>query len=145
MGLHFFSVSFRPNNSDRNKVFIGAAYDTFSKWMRSIVSIMPHLEYDGTVFGTHSFRKGIATYCSGFKSGPPFFAILLRGGWSLGEVMDRYIRFTEGANQLCGRVACVINFNDGAKFSVLPPRFINNSNIMSNDEYETISWLATLP
>jgi hypothetical protein len=39
MGLHFFSVSFRPNNSDRNKVLLGAAYDTFSKWMKSIVSI----------------------------------------------------------------------------------------------------------
>jgi hypothetical protein len=138
MALHLFSISFRPNNADKSKLFVGAAYDTFSKWLNEVISAIPNLNYDPKSFGTHSFRKGIASYCSGFIGGPPIFAIFLRAGWSISQVMDRYITYTDGGDQLCGRVACGLNFNDGANFAVLPPHFINNSNAVTPDELEQV-------
>lgn len=38
-------------------------------------------------------------------------------------MQDRYIKFSDGGDQFCGRVASGLNFNDGSKFAVLPPHF----------------------
>ncbi len=43
----------------------------------------------GEDFGTHSFRKGVASYVAGVIGGPGIVAIFLRAGWSLGQVLDR--------------------------------------------------------
>jgi hypothetical protein len=86
---------------------------------------------------THSFRKGIATYCSGFIGGPSVIAIILRAGWSLGQVQDRYITYSDGGDQFCGRVAAGLNFNEGSRFSVLPPHF-SGSDILSDEEWSVI-------
>jgi len=40
--------------------------------------------------GTHSIRKGAATYCLGME-GPNPVMVYLRAGWSLGNVQNRYI------------------------------------------------------
>jgi hypothetical protein len=43
--------------------------------------------------GTHSARKGAATYCSsGSTAGPSAAAINLRAGWSMGTVQNTYLR-----------------------------------------------------
>jgi hypothetical protein len=46
--------------------------------------------------GTHSFRKGIATFLSSVPGGPSAIAIYLRAGWSLRAVQQRYIFEGEG-------------------------------------------------
>ena len=45
---------------------------------------------DPSVLGTHSLRKGSASYTtSGSTAGPSFSAICQRAGWKLGTVQDR--------------------------------------------------------
>ena len=74
-------------------------------------------------FGTHSIRKGSATYVSsGSTACPSGAAICLRAGWSLPGVQDAYIRCEAAGDQFVGRASSglpVLNEN----FAVLPPRF----------------------
>jgi hypothetical protein len=74
------------------------------------------------VIGTHSARKGAASYCSGMVSGPSTVQVFLRAGWSLGNVQDRYLFSGNGGDQLTGRVACGLP-NTNCAFSALPPHF----------------------
>jgi len=46
----------------------------------------------------------------------------------------------DGGDQLCGRIAAGLNFNDGPKFSVLPPRFKTLASPLSNAD-----WLRIAP
>jgi hypothetical protein len=93
--------------------------------------------YEVTDFGTHSFRKGVASYCAGYIGGPSIIAIFLRAGWSLGQVQDRYLTYSDGGDQLCGRVAAGLDINAGSKFAVLPPHLLD-SNVLSESEWQMI-------
>ncbi|CAM9637464.1 unnamed protein product, partial [Phaeothamnion confervicola] len=73
--------------------------------------------------GTHSARKGAATYAaSGSTACPPIPAICLRAGWSVGPVQDRYIRYEAAGDQYVGRTVCGLPLSTDA-FGVLPPYF----------------------
>ena len=72
--------------------------------------------------GTHSVRKGAASYCAGMINGPSTVQIFLRAGWSIGNVYDRYIFAGQGGDQLTGRVLSGLPFNDSS-FASLPPHF----------------------
>ncbi|KAH9117534.1 hypothetical protein LEN26_012614 [Aphanomyces euteiches] len=73
--------------------------------------------------GTHSIRKGVATYaCSGSTGGPSIVSICLRCGWSLGNVMERYFRYESAGDQFTGRVVAGLPINSG-DFTMLPPHF----------------------
>jgi hypothetical protein len=72
--------------------------------------------------GTHSVRKGAATYCHGMVNGPSHIHISLRAGWALGGVRDRYIFGGAGGDQLTGRALAGLPFNEAA-FASLPPHF----------------------
>ena len=73
--------------------------------------------------GPHSFRKGAGTYCtSGCTGGPSIVAILLRGGWEIGQVLDRYLRYSEAGDEFVGRVISGLPLNDAA-FTSPPPHF----------------------
>jgi hypothetical protein len=72
--------------------------------------------------GTHSIRKGAASFCAGMVSGPSFIHIFLRAGWALGGVKDRYFFPGAGGDQLTGRVLSGLSFNEAA-FASLPPHF----------------------
>jgi len=140
LALHMFSVAFRPDNDDKDLLFLGSPYDVFSKWLPTALQTIAKFAVLGYLisdFGTHSFRKGIATFCSGFIGGPSVIAIFQRAGWSLGQVQDRYITFSDGGDQLCGRVAAGLNFNGGSKFAVLPPHF-DRADILSAEEWNEI-------
>ena len=58
---------------------------------------------------THSLKKAAASYAAGGTDGTPMhFTILLRGGWSTGNVLDRYFHLADDgdrklANLLAGR------------------------------------------
>lgn len=137
LALHVFSISFRIDNDDKSKLFMGSPYDVFTKWLPTALIDIANLGYTITDFGTHSFRKGITTFCAGFIGGPSVIAIFLRAGWSLGQVQDRYITSSDGNDHLCGRVAAGLNFNAGSKFAVLPPHFAN-TNMLSAEEWNEI-------
>jgi hypothetical protein len=72
--------------------------------------------------GTHSVRKGAATYCTGMINGPSIVQVFLRAGWSLGKVQDRYLFAGAGGDQLTGRMLSGLSFNQ-CSFALLPPHF----------------------
>ena len=79
--------------------------------------------------GTHSTRKGSATYCaSGTTAAPPTAAVCLRAGWSMPGVMNTYLRHSEAGDQQVGRVSCGLP-TDSAQFAILPPFFSDRSDI----------------
>ncbi|KAJ8575566.1 hypothetical protein ON010_g3645 [Phytophthora cinnamomi] len=74
-------------------------------------------------YGTHSIRKGVATYASsGSTGGPSIVSVCLRCGWSLGGVQDRYFRYEAAGDQYMGRVVAGLPQNS-SQFAVLPPHF----------------------
>jgi hypothetical protein len=87
--------------------------------------------------GTHSVRKGAASYCAGMINGPSTVQVFLRAGWSLGNVQDRYLFAGAGGDQLTGRVLSGLPFNDST-FSSLPPHF-------TPEGLSRIDWPLILP
>jgi len=139
LALHIFGNAFRVEGGDKEKVFLSnSSYDTFSKWLALALKSMSNLGFAPTDFGTHSFRKGIASFVAGFIGGPGIISIFLRAGWSCGPVQDRYLTYADGGDQLCGRVACGLDFNHGSKFAVLPPTFPNPASILTMQEWNFI-------
>ena len=84
--------------------------------------LMASVGIDKDQTGTHSTRKGAASYCSGLVSGPSTVQIYLRAGWSLG-VQDRYLFAGSGGDQFTGRVLCGLPFDD-ERFATVAPHFI---------------------
>lgn len=77
-------------------------------------------------WGTHSPRKGGATYCSsGTTDGPTMFGLYNRGGWSLGLVTGRYIKFEPAEDQKIGRIIAGLPWMSG-NFAILPPFFMGD-------------------
>ena len=87
--------------------------------------------------GTHSVRKGAASYCSGMINGPSTVQVFLRAGWSLGNVQDRYLFAGAGGDQLTGRVLPGLPFNQ-CSFASLPPHF-------TEEGMRAIDWNIILP
>ena len=46
--------------------------------------------------GTHSFRKGVASFLASCPDGPGAISIFLRAGWTLGAVQSRYLFAGQG-------------------------------------------------
>ncbi len=111
----------------------------FSSWLRRICSLyeLEFMEMGLSVLevGTHSFRKGIATFISGMPGGPSPISIYLRAGWSLGKVVCRYILDGLGGDNLCGRAATGLSLVS-VDFSMLPPHFDQSSPIMSLEDWD---------
>lgn len=79
-------------------------------------------------YGTHSVRKGVATFaCGGITGGPSIVSVCLRCGWSLGGVQDQYSRYEAAGDQFLGRVVSGLPVND-SKFALLPLHFRDSSN-----------------
>lgn len=74
-------------------------------------------------FGTHSNRKGSATYVtSGTPDGPGQVPVNLRGGWTMKDVEKSYFQFERAGDQFVGRtVAGLPPLSE--KFAMLPPMF----------------------
>lgn len=73
--------------------------------------------------GTHSLRKGSATYCtSGTTSCPSNVAVHLRAGWALPGVQGTYMRYEAAGDHYAGRTVCGLPPTD-PDFALLPPFF----------------------
>ena len=76
--------------------------------------------------GTHSIRKGAATYCcAGVHPGPPVISVCLRAGWSVGRVKERYLKYENAGDELVGRTLTGIP-PTSCKFGISPVYFDNN-------------------
>ncbi len=97
LGIYWMCYSFEEAD---HQLFQGSSqYDRFRKLLARCVnidSIAVELERRAVKpqnIGTHSMRKGAATYCSsGTTACPASTAIHLRAGWALGGVQDTYMR-----------------------------------------------------
>lgn len=90
--------------------------------------------------GTHSIRKGAASFCCGMVGGPNAVQVYLRAGWSLGKVQDCYLFDCEGGDQLCGRAVSGLEMT-GINFATLPHHFQDEykvcwSEVFSSNMYE---------
>jgi hypothetical protein len=129
--LSSFRIFDGPNNNAR-----------FSDTLLRIISAVPTSDVhllggEKKQLGTHSVRKGAASYCAGMINGPSTVQVFLRAGWSLGNVQDRYLFAGAGGDQLVGRTLSGLPFNDST-FASLPPHF-------NQEGARLISWQAILP
>jgi hypothetical protein len=143
LAVYIWTIGYRRDDSRRT--LFGERKDAesrFSSWLRNALGensndllVMGILIVE---IGTHSFRKGIASFLACLTGGPTAIAIYLRAGWSLGAVQSRYIVESGNGDQLCGRAAtgnCTMN----TSFAVLPPHFDqSNGNILTVEEWEGI-------
>ena len=104
-------------------------YDRFRKILSRVVhldAVATELERLGLGpedLGTHSMRKGAATFCSsGSTACPSSSAIHLRAGWTLGGVQDSYIRYEAAGDMYVGRTLSGLP-QDKAEFAAVGPYF----------------------
>lgn len=95
----------------------------------------------GTI-GTHSARKGAATYAaSGCTISPSMASICNRAGWKLGGTRDKYIKYEAAGDQFLGRVLCGLN-PLSKEFSLSPPFFAMNENELSGVDQTILSFVC---
>ena len=127
LGIYWLCYSFDPSS---NRLFPGAnQYDRFRKLLSRCLGIkeiaheLERRSIDPHNIGTHSLRKGSATYtASGSTSCPSSTAIHLRAGWALGGVQDTYMRYESAGDMFVGRTVSGLP-SDRPEFDILPPRF----------------------
>lgn len=115
------------------KVFdVKNIHDKYTKWLQSILTkINPEeamrlgYEKNSSDFGTHSLRKGSISHSASSPGVCSIIAGILRGGWSLGGDLNRYIKPMITGDQNVGRVLCGLPPHL-VEFSMLPARFQPN-------------------
>ena len=86
--------------------------------------------------GTHSVRKGAATYCcAGVHPGPPVISVCLRAGWSVGRVKERYLKYENAGDELVGRTLTGIP-PTSCNFGISPVYF--KSNDLTEEDIEVM-------
>lgn len=137
LAIYAFGTAFRRPGA-KALVFGDTAEKRFSQWLVGIM--VEHKEelqrrgHNVKDLGTHSLRKGVATYISGCPGGPSPISIYLRAGWSLGQVQSRYIFSSQGGDQHVGRAACGLCPLDQT-FATLPPHFDIRNRDALNERY----------
>ena len=138
--IYLFTKGYDREGS-KTTIFAGDAESRFSKWLKKVCEVnkevLQNQGVDISMIGTHSFRKGIASFLSGTPGGPTAIAIYLRAGWSLGPVQSRYILEGEGGDQVCGRAATGLPLTDVA-FANLPAHFLTLDSGLTTAEWEEI-------
>ena len=127
LGLYWTTLEF----SSEESLFPGESqYDRYRKILKRLLQFDEVREellrrgINSEAFGSHSARKGAATFASsGNTSCPPNAAIQLRAGWKMGGVQDRYVRFEAAGDQFVGRTVAGLPLGE-AEFSILPPHFV---------------------
>ena len=138
--IYVFTKGFDRQGA-KTAIFAGDSESRFSEWLQKLchenTDLLRNQGIDISMIGTHSFRKGIATFFSGTPGGPTAIAIYLRAGWSLGPVQSRYILEGEGGDQVCGRAATGLPLTD-VSFANLPAHFVASDTGISSAEWEDI-------
>ena len=115
LALAVYIFSTPRKRTDKLQLFEGANPEArYVKVMHRALEMMPDSLNLGACkkdIGTHSNRKGSATYVLGLSSAINAAQVYLRAGWSLGNVPDRYIFAGTGGDQLTGRALCGLPIN----------------------------------
>lgn len=139
LAVYIFSYPWRTGVGTQ-QLFTGTkSKDRFSHNLRAILSGLSDEEEvilgcDWRDIGTHSCRKGGCTYCLGQVQGPSPVTVYIRMGHSLGKLKDRYVFAGDGADQLCGRMLCGLDYNS-ENFAILPPHFPHDITALFTDDY----------
>jgi hypothetical protein len=89
--------------------------------------------------GTHSIRKGSATFSvSGSTACPSVAAVARRAGWAMGTIGLIYLRYEGAGDQYVGRTVTGLPTGD-PDFAILPPFFIPETAEQKKLLKETIS------
>jgi hypothetical protein len=119
-----------PSSLSKTKLFDGKdQYDRFRKIMgrtfenKECIAELSRRGIYSEDIGTHSIRKGAATFCaSGSTACPSPIALHLRAGWALGGVQDTYMRYQAAGDQHVGRTVSGLP-TSSVNFAALPPHF----------------------
>jgi hypothetical protein len=94
LAMYVFTRGVRVEDS-KPVIFGTGADKRFGKWLFQFLNRneddIKLLGLNIMELGTHSFRKGVATFCATNPGGPTSISIFQRAGWSLGNVPNRYI------------------------------------------------------
>jgi hypothetical protein len=141
LAIYIFScgVNTNVNNNQFNLFDGGSPENAFNKWLhdKALGNITEEeLGIPKKETGTHSLRKGAATYVSSFDVVSET-NINIRAGWTIGKVQGKYIFGTPGADQLIGRIICGLNIHNCHEFLSLPPHF-DDTSIQQADLYQEV-------
>ena len=127
-GVALLSVSGRDEESD-NLFGLKDVKKVFDQWLSHLIESIDEddssnmgFSKETADFGAHSLRKGSATYRLSFPNAAASVGVLLRGGWTLGGKLPRYVAALLKGDQTCGRYLCGLPANE-LELSLLLPRF----------------------
>jgi hypothetical protein len=116
-----------------NWVYLNSTqYDRFSKKFQKVLDGYHedddfNRNKDGKDIGTHSLRKGAATYAgSGSTAAPSLAAIAARAGWQLSQVLTKYIKHCDAGNHFVGRTVSGLSIHDES-FALMPQDFLKST------------------
>ena len=144
--MYIFCHGFRDEEGGFVRLFTGDSQeDRYSKTLSNVVENLPVedlVEVGGNAadIGTHSTRKGAASYVLSQLGGPNIISVFLRCCWSLGNVQDRYIFLDAGGDQYLGRSVGGLPTSD-PKFATLPPHL----NVEDAEAIRQMGWGNLLP
>lgn len=124
-----------------SKIFYGpCGNQRFSMWLTRALNRMTDEEIaelgcPPRDLGTHSFRKGAATYVCGLVDGPHTDSVKLRMDHTIGSTDDRYIHIQAGSDKRVGRCVTGLDSNND-DFCYLPPLFT---------DFDGVSFADVLP
>lgn len=127
IALQVFSASGFGQHSENASPLLFGKHGSEQRFSEALAKMMKNEQLAnqlGTAraqdIGTHSIRKGAATYLTSQMEGPSGIAIYQRAGWSLG-VQDRYL-MSSGQDHFTGRFCSLLNPLEES-FACLPPHF----------------------
>eukprot|EP00048_Salpingoeca_helianthica_P006694 m.101557 g.101557 ORF g.101557 m.101557 type:complete len:665 (+) comp14090_c7_seq3:760-2754(+) len=129
LSLGIYLLCFQVGANNNGHLFGGPnPADRYSSILRNVLAGNPErlavYGADATHIGTHSIRKGAATYlASGTTASPSHTSVCLRAGWAMHGVEGTYLRFEGAADQFCGRVVAGLPIGS-ENFAVSPPHFV---------------------
>ena len=144
--MYIFCHGFRDEEGGFVRLFTGDSQeDRYSKTLSNVVENLPVedlVEVGGNAadIGTHSTRKGAASYVLSQLGGPNIISVFLRCCWSLGNVQDRYIFLDAGGDQYLGRSVGGLPTSD-PNFATLPPHL----NVEDAKAIRQMGWGNLLP
>lgn len=135
LAIYYSTFGFAPDG----KLFPGKnQYDRYSKALKREMTeddVAAELSGAGLTtahFGSHSARKGAATFVSScITSGPSAASICLRAGWSLPGVQNTYIRYEAAGDMVVGRFVAGLPF-ERPEFAIQPPFFMETTAVVSS-------------
>lgn len=92
LAVYVFTMGLRREGSKGLLFYdVDGTENRFSKWLKETCRLLAASLLLLGIFiiqvGTHSFRKGVATFLSSIVGGPTAISIYLRAGWSLGFIL----------------------------------------------------------